>query len=56
MSGTRNPLRINGVPVVAAPAGIDLAAAGRLRTVVPDKGAYGPATIVADMSPRFRRG
>jgi anti-anti-sigma regulatory factor len=50
VSGIRNPLMINGVPVVTPPAGIDLTAAGQLRTVPLHSASHGQATIVVDMT------
>jgi anti-sigma B factor antagonist len=47
--GIRHPLMINGVPVVTAPAEIDVTAADQLRTVLLHSAARGHATIVADM-------
>jgi anti-sigma B factor antagonist len=41
---------INGVPVVTAPAGIDIAAAGQLCAVLLDTAARGHTTVVVDMS------
>jgi len=41
---------INGVPVVTAPAEIDVIAAEQLRTVLLDAGSYGHATVVVDMT------
>jgi anti-sigma B factor antagonist len=41
---------IDGVPVVAAPAEIDITAAARLRAVLLDSAARGHTTIVVDMT------
>jgi anti-sigma B factor antagonist len=41
---------INGVPVVAAPAEINLTTAERLRTVLLHSAGHGHATIVVDMA------
>jgi anti-sigma B factor antagonist len=50
MPGIRNPLMINGVPVVAAPAEIDVTTAGQLRTVLLRSASRGLTTIVVDMT------
>jgi anti-sigma B factor antagonist len=50
MPGIRNPLMINGVPVVAAPAEIDATTAGQLRTVLLRSASRGLTTIVVDMT------
>jgi anti-sigma B factor antagonist len=50
MPGIRNPLMINGVPVVAAPAEIDVTTAGQLRTVLLRSVSRGHPTIVVDMT------
>jgi anti-sigma B factor antagonist len=41
---------INGVPVVTAPAEIDVTTAGQLRTVLLHAAARGQATVVVDMT------
>lgn len=41
---------VNGVPVVTAPAEIDVITAGQLRTVLLRAAARSPATIVVDMA------
>jgi anti-sigma B factor antagonist len=46
----RYPMMINGVPVVSAPADIDVITAERLRTVLLDTAANGYATIVVDLT------
>src|SRR5689334_2320326 len=48
--GIRNPLMINGVPVVAAPAEIDVTTAGQLRTVLLRSVSRGHPAIVVDMT------
>jgi anti-sigma B factor antagonist len=48
--GIRNPLMINGVPVVTAPAEIDITTAGQLRAVLLRSAARGQPTIVVDMT------
>ena len=50
MPGIRNPLMINGVPVVTAPAEIDITTAGQLRAVLLRSAARGQPTIVVDMT------
>ena len=50
MPGIRNPLMINGVPVVAAPAEIDVTTARQLRTVLLRSASRGHPTIVVDMT------
>ena len=50
MPGVRLPLMIDGVPVVAAPAEIDVTIAEQLRTVLLDSSARGHATVVVDMT------
>jgi anti-sigma B factor antagonist len=50
MPGIRSPLMINGVPVVAAPAEIDVTTAEQLRSVLLRAAVRGQATIVVDMS------
>ena len=45
-----HPLMINGVPVVAAPAEIDIVNAEQLRTVLLEAGRRGRATVVVDMT------
>ena len=50
MPGIRHPLMINGVPVVTAPAEIDVTAADQLRAVLLHAAARGHATIVVDMA------
>jgi anti-anti-sigma factor len=48
--GIRSRLIINGVPVVSAPAEIDLNAAEQLRTVLVDTVSHEHATVVVDMT------
>jgi anti-sigma B factor antagonist len=48
--GIRHPLMINGVPVVTAPAEIDVTTAEQLRMVLRDAGRHGHATVVVDMT------
>jgi anti-anti-sigma factor len=48
--GVRFPVMINGIPVVTAPAEIDIITAGQLRTVLLHSAAHGHATIVVDMT------
>jgi anti-sigma B factor antagonist len=48
--GIRSPLMINGVAVVAAPAEIDLTAAGQLRMILLRASARRLAAIVVDMT------
>jgi len=48
--GVRFPVTINGIPVVTAPAEIDIITAGQLRTVLLHSVAHGQATIVVDMT------
>jgi anti-sigma B factor antagonist len=48
--GNRSPLMINGVPVVEAPAEIDISNAEQLRIVLLDAGSRGHATVVVDMT------
>jgi len=50
VSGIRSPLMINGVPVVAAPAEIDVTGAEQLRVVLLRSAARGHATIGVDMT------
>ena len=50
MPGVRFPVTINGIPVVTAPAEIDIITAGQLRTVLLHSVAHGQATIVVDMT------
>lgn len=50
MPGTRYPLLINGLPVVSAPAEIDISTAGQLQTVLLEAGSHGHATVVVDMT------
>ena len=50
MPGIRDPLMINGVPVVTAPAEIDITTAGQLRVVLLRSAARGRPTIVVDMT------
>ena len=50
MSGIRHPVMINGVPVVTAPAEIDVITAGQLRAVLLHAAARGQATVVVDMT------
>lgn len=50
MPGIRNPLMINGVPVITAPAEIDLTTAEQLRTVLLHSAGHRHATIVVDMT------
>jgi len=45
LSGIRNPMVINGVPVIVAPAEIDLTTAEQLRMVLFDSAGRGHATI-----------
>ena len=45
LSGIRNPMVINGVPVILAPAEIDLTTAEQLRMVLFDSAGRGHATI-----------
>ena len=49
MPGVRYPLMINGVPVVTAPAEIDITIAGQLRVVLHSAARMQP-TIVVDMT------
>jgi anti-sigma B factor antagonist len=48
--GIRHPLMINGVPVVTAPAEIDVSTAEQLRAVLLYLAACGHATVVVDMT------
>jgi anti-sigma B factor antagonist len=48
--GIRNPLMINGVPVVTAPAEIDITTAEQLRVVLLRSAARRQPTIVVDMT------
>jgi anti-sigma B factor antagonist len=48
--GIRHPMMINGVPVVTAPAEIDVTTAEQLRTVLLHSAARGHATVVVDMT------
>jgi anti-sigma B factor antagonist len=48
--GIRHPLIVNGVPVVTAPAELDVTTAEQLRTVLLHSAARGHASIVVDMS------
>ena len=48
--GVRSALMVNGVPVVRAPAEIDVTTAGQLRVVLLRAAARRPATIVVDMA------
>jgi anti-sigma B factor antagonist len=48
--GIRDPLMINGVPVVTAPAEIDITTAEQLRVVLLRSAARGRPTIVVDMT------
>ena len=50
MPGIRNPLMINGMPVLTAPAEIDFTTADQLRAVLLHEGDRGHATIVVDMT------
>lgn len=50
MPGLRYPMMINGVPVVSAPADIDVITAERLRTVLLETAANGYATVVVDLT------
>jgi anti-sigma B factor antagonist len=51
MSDSRYPIQlVRGVPVIAAPATLDLRAAGLLRTTLLHLAAAGHATVVIDMS------
>ena len=50
MPGIRHPLMINGVPVVTAPAEVDVLAAEQLRTVLLRTVTRRHATIVVDMT------
>jgi anti-sigma B factor antagonist len=51
MGGTGSPVTItNGVPVITAPAEIDLATAGQLRLVLMHAAGCGHTTIVVDMT------
>src|SRR6516164_2537044 len=50
MPGVRFPVMINGIPVVTAPAEIDIITAGQLRTVLLHSAAHGHAAIVVDMT------
>jgi anti-sigma B factor antagonist len=51
MTDTRNPLEmISAVPVILAPAEIDVTAADRLRAVLLGSAAGGHATVVVDMT------
>jgi anti-sigma B factor antagonist len=50
VAGIRNPLVINGLPVLAAPADMDIIAAERLHAVLLDLAANGHSTVVVDMT------
>ena len=50
MPGIRHPLMINGVPVVTAPAEIDVTTAEQLRLVLLRPAARKDATVVVDMT------
>jgi anti-anti-sigma factor len=50
MPGIRNPLMINGLPVVVAPAEIDVTTAEQLRMVLRRAAARRQATVVMDMT------
>jgi anti-sigma B factor antagonist len=51
MTGVRYPIEmVNGVPVVAAPAEIDVSNADRLRAVLLEAAARGHGTFVVDMT------
>ena len=50
MPGIRHPLMINGMPVVTAPAEIDVTNAEQLRAVLLHSAARGHATILVDMT------
>jgi anti-sigma B factor antagonist len=50
MPGIRFPLMLNGVPVVTAPAEIDVTTAGQLRMVLLRAAARGHAMVVADLT------
>ncbi len=50
MPGIRSPLIVDGVPVIAAPAEIDVTTAEQLRAVLLDSAGHGYATIVVDMT------
>ena len=50
MPGIRSPLMINGLPVVTAPAEIEVATAEHLRIVLLRAAARRPAAIVVDMT------
>lgn len=41
---------VNGVPVVAAPAGIDITNAGQLRAVLPEAAGRGHPAVVVDLA------
>jgi anti-sigma B factor antagonist len=50
MPGIRFPLMINGVPVVTAPAEIDVTTAGQLRMMLLRAAARGHAMVVVDLT------
>jgi anti-sigma B factor antagonist len=50
VAGVRSPLMINGVPVVSAPADIDVITAERLRMVLLEAAAGGYGTVVVDLA------
>ncbi|MGH3254785.1 MAG: STAS domain-containing protein [Streptosporangiaceae bacterium] len=50
MPGVRNPMVINGVPVVSAPADVDVITGEKLRTVLLEAAAHGHATVVVDLT------
>ncbi len=51
MPDVRFPVEVvRGIPVVAAPAEIDITNATELRTALLEASAYGPGTLVVDMS------
>ena len=50
MSGIEDPLTNNGVPVVTAPAEIDITNAEQLRAALLNSAARGHATVVLDMT------
>ncbi len=50
ISGVRNPLIINGVPVVTGPAEIDITIAEQLRVVLLASAVRGHTTVVVDLT------
>ena len=50
MPGVRFPVMINGIPVVTAPAEIDITAADQLQAILFDWRARGQTTVVVDMT------